>query len=233
MKICLISDIHGNSDSLRAVLKSAKLNNVEKILCCGDYIGYYYEPDKVIEMLNNWNWVGVSGNHERMFLDWEKNIRRNEIKRKYGSGIEFAFEKLYKPSIIDLCKLPKLKKLTVDGYKVIICHSCPWGDDIYVYPDADVSTVDKMFNYDPSFDLMVYGQTHHPVIWKRDNKIIINPGSVGQPRDRIPGACWVLWDTSNNEFQFFREKYDPTQVIEMCKKHDPDLSYLVDVLIRE
>ena len=89
-----------------------------------------------------------------------------------------------------------------------------------------------MFNHDPDFDLMVYGHTHYPVKWVRNNKIIINPGSLGQPRDRKQGACWALWDTTRNSVELFREEYDFLPVIEMCKKYDPELNYLVDVLVR-
>ena len=75
MKIGLLADIHGNAHALRALLNAAKEKNVEKLLCCGDYVGYYYEPDKVIALLDEWDWDGVSGNHENMLLDWlnEKN----------------------------------------------------------------------------------------------------------------------------------------------------------------
>ena len=94
-------------------------------------------------------------------------------------------------------------------------------------------TINNMFNYDPEFDVMVYGHTHYPVIWVHDNKKIINPGSVGQPRDRKPGASWVFWDTTTNQFDFHREKYDATPVINMCRENDPNINYLVDVLVRK
>ena len=62
---------------------------------------------------------------------------------------------------------------------------------------------------------------------------IINPGSVGQPRDRKPGASWVLWNTTSNEFNFCREEYDIKPVVDMCKKYDPNKKYLIDVLKRK
>ena len=105
--------------------------------------------------------------------------------------------------------------------------------DIYIYPDAEKKIIDKMFNHDPDFDLLVYGHTHYPVIWEQNNKKIINPGSVGQPRDRKPGASWVLWDSNTNDINFFRERYDTNPVIEMCKKYDSGINYLADVLVRE
>ena len=81
MRIGLLSDIHANAHALRAVLKSAKGKNVEKLLCCGDYVGYYYEPDRVIALLDEWDWDGISGNHETMLLDWlNEELTRIELQ---------------------------------------------------------------------------------------------------------------------------------------------------------
>jgi len=231
MKIGLIADIHANAHALEAVLKSAKKKNVEKLLCCGDYVGYYYEPDIVMDLLDDWDWDGVSGNHEEMLSDWLNGIKLNEIKMKYGTGISHAAEKLTHEKAAHLYELPNITKLNIDNYKIVLCHGSPWERDVYIYPDADKQNVDKMFNHDPDFDLMIYGHTHYPVKWVKNNKIIINPGSLGQPRDRKQGACWALWDTAMNSVEFFREEYDFLPVIEMCKQYDPELSYLVDILV--
>ena len=111
MKIGLLSDIHANAHALEAVLKSAKKKNVEKLLCCGDYVGYYYEPDRVIDLLDEWDWDGISGNHETMLLDWLNEKNRNEIIVKYGSGISTAAEQLSYKIASYLYEMPSLKKL--------------------------------------------------------------------------------------------------------------------------
>ena len=89
-----------------------------------------------------------------------------------------------------------------------------------------------MFEYDPDFNVLVYG---HPlsIIWEKNKKKIINPGSVGQPRERKAGASWALWDTDTNDVTFYREMYDLRPVIEMCREYDPGIKYLADVLVRE
>ena len=94
MKIGLLADIHANAHALRVVLESAKKQGADKLLCCGDYVGYYYDPDSVMALLDNWDWVGISGNHEAMLYDWLNKKNREEIKAKYGSGISFASKKL-------------------------------------------------------------------------------------------------------------------------------------------
>ena len=232
MKIGLLSDIHANAHALEAVLKSAREKKVEKLLCCGDYVGYYYEPDRVMTLLNDWDWIGVSGNFEGMLLDWENGINKNEIMRKYGSGISVAAEKLTRETATRLSEMSNLTKLNIDNYNILLCHGSPWDRDIYIYPDAKQQTIDKMFNHHHDFDVLIYGHTHYPVIWRQNSKKIINPGSVGQPRDRKPGASWALWDTTANDVDFYREKYDANPVIEMCKQYDPEINYLSEVLER-
>jgi len=233
MNVALISDIHSNAHALRAVLDSALNKDVSKILCCGDYIGYYYEPKKVISLLNEWEWEGVSGNHEIMLRNWLYGIKRKEIQKKYGSSISIAAKQLSQTEAKYIYDRPKLINIGIDNYKVLICHGSPWDRDMYIYPDAEKEIVDKMFNYESDFDMLVYGHTHYPVIWERGNKKIVNPGSVGQARNRKSGAAWALWNTINNDVEFFRESYDVYPVVQMCKKFDPQIKYLANVLERK
>ena len=233
MNVALISDIHANAHALKAVLNAAKSNNVSKILCCGDYVGYYYEPKRMINLLNDWDWKGISGNHDIMLKDWIKKNKRDEIYSKYGSSISIAAEQLSSNEAKFIYDRPKALKIEIENYKVLICHGSPWDRDNYIYPDSSPEVINKLFNFDLEIDLLVYGHTHYPVKWEKDNMFIINPGSVGQPRDRKPGASWVLWNTTSNEFNFFREEYDIKPVVDMCKKYDPNKKYLIDVLKRK
>ena len=111
MRIGLLADIHGNAHALKSVLKSAREKNVKKLLCCGDYIGYYYEPDKIMPLLDSWDWEGIGGNHEAMLYDWLNKKSKNEINAKYGSGISIAAEKLEYETIIRYYEMPNTKKL--------------------------------------------------------------------------------------------------------------------------
>jgi putative phosphoesterase len=233
MRVGILSDIHGNAHALTAVLNSAREKRVERLLCCGDYVGYYHQPAEVLKLLDGWKWDGTGGNHEDMLRKWGRDIDREEIRRKYGSGIAVAWESLGHAACSYLTELPHQKRLTVDGQRVLLCHGSPWNRDYYVYPDANPEIVNQVFEHDLDFDLLAYGHTHHQVKWVRGEQTVINPGSVGQPRDRKPGAAWAVWDTSTNEIELFTERYDPNPVIEICKKNDPGLSYLVDVLLRK
>ena len=233
MRIGILSDIHANAPALKAVLRAAKKRNVSKLLCCGDFIGYYYDPSLVIDLLDEWDWIGVSGNHEAMLLDWLSNKNRKKIQKKYGSGIHLASKKLSKRNVQRLIKMSSFIKLRIENYRILLCHGSPWDRDFYVYANSKKKIIDKMFNYDPDFDILFFGHTHYTFYLNKDNKQLINPGSVGQPRDRKPGASWVIWDTKLNDVKFLREKYDNSQVVNMCRKYDPELKYLEEVLKRK
>jgi len=232
MRIGLLSDIHANAHALVAVLTSAKRKNIEKLLCCGDYVGYYYEPDRVMKMMDDWDWVGIQGNHEVMLFDWMDGKNRDEVKSKYGSGISVAMEKLAVERLQALSQMPELVKFNINDKAVMLCHGSPWDSEMYVYPDSNSDTINRLFTHDPEFDLLVFGHTHHPVNWEQADRKIINPGSVGQPRDRKFGAAWAIWDSDTNDVMFCREEYDTKPVIEMCRQYDPEITYLVDVFGR-
>ena len=150
--------------------------------------------------------------------------------RQYGSGGNLALKTLSNEQFEWLNSLPQKLELILNGNSVLICHGSPWDNDYYIYPDANNDVIQRM--KDTGFDLIFYGHTHYPIIWQDSDIIIVNPGSVGQPRDRIPGAAWAIWDTKTNKIEFMREKYNYDLVLDECKKYDSENIYLQEVLTR-
>ena len=144
----------------------------------------------------------------------------------------YASKKLTQKQIKYLIDLPDKREIVINDKKVFMCHGSPWNRDAYIYPDSQSSVIDRMFNYDPSIDILIYGHTHYPALWEKGDRKIVNPGSVGQPRNRIAGASWAVWNTKNNKITFRVEKYPINKVIETCKIFDPKTNYLTDVLTR-
>jgi len=230
MKVALLGDIHGNSDALNAVLVAAKKEGAVKTLITGDLVGYYPDAPKVLELLIDWDWTSVGGNHEGMLSDWCAGVNQNDILFRYGSAIRSTFENLTSEQVDLLVNLPSSSSLNVLGKKVLLCHGSPWDRDVYIYPDASEGIRDRFS--EGEFDLVVFGHTHYPTRWVCGETLVVNPGSVGQPRDRKPGACWVLWDSGENTVEFRREEYDMGRLIAQIKKSDPQLPYLWKVLTR-
>jgi len=222
MKIAVLSDIHGNHIALRAVLDAAKKERVSRLFVLGDIVGYYYHPDKVLEMLKDWELDMVKGNHEVMLL--ATGEQAEDIKKQYGSGIEIA------KKIVDVKMLNNLlftKDVEVDGLKFKLCHGSPWDFNKYVYPDSPEDVRNRCKEKD--YDFVLIGHSHHAFI---DGKLV-NSGSVGQSREQGGVADWVLIDTENESAELQEEKYDPSELIEEVKKKDPGVQYLHKVLLRK
>jgi len=231
MKLGLLGDIHGNHLALQAVLAAASSTGVEKLLVTGDLVGYYDAPLQVVEQLQPWERHVVRGNHEDML-----NVARSDpefltqVDARYGTGLRSAIEQLGEQQLDELCSLPHPLELLIDGRRILLCHGAPWDNDQYVYPDAQPELLERCAVQE--FDLVVLGHSHYPMSHRIGKTLVVNPGSVGQPRNRQPGAHWAILDTANCSLQFCREAYDSTALVEECRQSHPELPYLAEVLTR-
>lgn len=234
MKVAILGDIHGNADALAAVLEAARREKVERILNTGDLVGYYHQPKAVLDHLALWACVSVLGNHDEMLARAEADPGvLSDITARYGSGLACALRDLARDELVRVTAAPRVLRLALHHMHIVLAHGAPWDTDCYVYPDADDALLDKVVaSAGPAADLVVLGHTHHQCLWSRGPVRILNPGSVGQPRDRKPGAAWALLDTSTGSIDLRREGYETATVIRDAQRLDPDLPYLWRVLGR-
>jgi len=231
MKIAIISDIHGNHYALDAVLKEAETLDVEHLFILGDFVGYYYHPEIVLQHLKDWSKDMIKGNHEELMKDASEN---EEISRKiiddYGFGIELALERLDTKTRNYLINLKVRKSIEIDNIKFELCHGSPWETDLYIYPDSDIDILRKCANSKADFVFM--GHTHHHFIFQYNKTIVANVGSVGQNREKGGLASWVLFNTDNKSLIFKQTLYITAELIKEVKKYDKDMPYLWQVLMR-
>lgn len=231
MKIGLLGDIHANSAALAAVLVSAKARGVSKLLVTGDVVGYYFSPQEVLDMLREWDFYIVRGNHEDMLgLAKTSADYLMEIDRRYGSGLRFALEVLDQSDLDWLSSLPHPLAIEIEGCKILLCHGAYWDFDFYVYPDAHFELLERCAV--PDYDLVVQGHTHYPMQFRFGETQLVNPGSVGQPRNRHPGAHWAVFDTDTHDVELLCEDYDASNLIHDLRIRHPELPYLSEVLTR-
>ncbi len=231
MKIAVLADIHGNHIALESVLKEIKDLAIQQLLVLGDLVGYYYHPDKVINLLKPWEKIVIQGNHEDMLIKAKTDkVYANQIRQKYGSGINIALKKIDKRLLNKLIKLPAHKLITIEKLKIELCHGSPWNRDVYIYPDADKKILEKCTINASDFVLM--GHTHYPFVYKINRSIVANVGSVGQARDKGRSASWALIDTKTRKLTLIHTPYDPSNIINEVKKTDPEIPYLYRVLTR-
>lgn len=231
MRIAVVGDVHGNLPALEAVARAATAEGVDAWLCLGDVVGYYYWPAECLALLEDKGALFIAGNHERFLAEARSDASRlARLTAKYGHGLAVALEALPDSALDRVLSWPERRTEWRAGRRWDLCHGAPWDGDAYVYPDASSETRTRLLA-GPA-DMVLFGHTHHPVLWDRDGRIALNPGSAGQPRDRIPGACWALIDLDGGQASLRREKYDLSPVLAECRRRDPDLPYLQDVLTR-
>lgn len=231
MKIAVLADIHGNAGALRAALIEARKRGVEHLVVLGDLIGYYYAARDVLEQLREWPFVAIRGNHERMFAEALSSDRSMQAYReRYGSALDLAAATLERQDIDWLISLPDRLSVDLDGLALELCHGSPRDPDEYIYPDANAATLEACQIAGP--DLVLMGHTHYPMLATGQRPLLLNPGSVGQARDRGGFACWCRIDTKSRVVVQERTPYDTRALIDEARRRDRHLPYLADVLDR-
>ena len=223
MKIGILADIHGNLDALQSVLKTFVYNEVEKIFCLGDMIGYYHNSLEVLDLLIDMDVKCILGNHEAYLLGYLKY----SPEKWQSCFLERVRERISSKNLLWLYSLPKTLEINIDSQKIAFFHGSPWDPlNGYVYPN---SSLEKFLNYKAS--LFFLGHTHYPMTRKMGNKLIVNPGSLGQPRSG-GWPTYAVIKYPSKKVVFREVLYDKTELERQIDKIDVNNQYLKKVLFR-
>ncbi len=216
MKLAIISDIHSNLEAFQAVLKDIKKRRIKNIYCAGEITGYASSPNECIELVKKNNILSVMGNHDLCCA----NLHKIEWFNEYGQKAALWQNKILKLRDKQfLLKLPKLIKKE----NFFIVHGSP-RDELYEYVFPEISAWDlrEFFNLIKK-PILIMGHTHVPFIKKYKNKLIINPGSVGQPRDGNSKASYCILDNKDLKARIIRVAYNiDTAANKILKKGLPN-----------
>ena len=221
MRRLIVSDIHGNCEALQGVLRHCE-GAYDEVVCCGDLVGYNAAPAEVIAWARETVRMVVRGNHDRACCDGEGLEFFNPQAR---AAAIWTQEELGEQDRLWLQELPE-GPLFGDEYE--LAHGSPEDEDDYLLDSGDVSPLDQVLER----KLCFVGHTHVQTGWSwqrgglqrlstpsksEDERVIdldpdylylINPGSVGQPRDGDARAAYVLWDDESRLVHFRRAKYN-------------------------
>jgi predicted phosphodiesterase len=203
--VYIIADVHANLPALQVVLDS--IPTTADIVCAGDLLGYYTEPNEVCQLLRERQVHCIKGNHDKYVLGELSYSDSRESKYR----IQDTRESLTQQNLEWLSSLPDTIELrftgdengTPVGASLYIAHGSPQNAEEYIYKDTQIG-----FVWPDATDYLVLGHTHHPMRRPAEKGIIVNPGSVGQARDRTPGACYASIDPLSGTVEFFRAAYD-------------------------
>jgi len=221
MRYLVLTDIHANLEALDACLVDARSRGYDKTLVLGDLVGYGADPNAVIERIRSLKPMAiVRGNHDKVASGLEQAEGFNAVAR---SAAKWTLEVL-QPEYRDwLAALPE-GPIYIDEL-VEICHGSPFNEDAYIFDELDAVRALKT----SSRPLCLFGHTHYPVtfelsadafdtlvpttasiaeLWLKEGaKYLVNPGSVGQPRDGDPRAAYAIVDTRRRCVELLRLTY--------------------------
>lgn len=221
MRFLIVSDIHANWEALEAVLQHAR-NSYERVLCLGDIVGYGADPDIATEWVREHAEVTVRGNHDKACAGLEDLEWFNPVARVSAL---WTMESAQRHNLDWLGKLPK-GPAQIDGFQIL--HGSPLDEDEYLISDQDAEQVAPYLDYPVSF----FGHTHlqggflchrngtkhlpkpgarseeYVLELDPDSNYLINPGSVGQPRDNDPRAAYALYEPEVSAVAYRRVPYN-------------------------
>ncbi|MFB6120921.1 MAG: metallophosphoesterase [Halobacteriaceae archaeon] len=199
MLVGVISDVHANRVALEAVLDD--MPSVDAIVNAGDVVGYNPWPAECVAEMREREIPTVQGNHDRMVVG-SGNFRGNHMA---AAGVEYAREQLTDGQRTWLAGLPTERTLFEGRLKVV--HGHPDDPDHYTRPHE----------FGPRLlgdeDVLVMGHTHVQHHESYDAGVVLNPGSVGQPRDDDPRAAYALVDLTDLSVEARRVEYDVETVV--------------------
>ncbi len=221
MRLALISDIHSNLEALESVFACLDQEGVDAILNLGDTVGYNASPNECLELLATRPVLSLAGNHDLALLEAERAEFFNIIAYQ---AIMWSREQVKAEHLPFFRTLP----LTRAGEGYLACHGTPTSPDSYIGLHFQGKRVLKYLRDRSSARFCFFGHTHKRALWYRDVRgkvalqpitpaptpldpqclYLINPGSVGQPRDGNPEAAYAIFDARDFSIQFKSVPYD-------------------------
>ncbi|HTY46160.1 MAG TPA: metallophosphoesterase family protein [Methanomassiliicoccales archaeon] len=200
MKVAFIADVHSNLEALRATLNDIDLRGITRILCAGDLVGYGANPNDVVAELRSRRVECIAGNHDRAVS------RMNPVgmNAMAAAAVYWTAKNINAEAAGFLAGLKAHMQVDVEGTPLAIYHGSPRDDDEYLY---EVDAVPELLEMTRS-RVLVTGHTHVPYVKSAPGGHLVNPGSVGQPRDGDPRASYMVYDPGEPRFEIVRLQYD-------------------------
>ncbi|MGD9569166.1 MAG: metallophosphoesterase [Sedimentibacter sp.] len=224
-KLIFISDIHGNIEALKSIIKDIKDKQIslENIYCLGDLVGYGPRPNEVIELIRQYNIKTILGNYDEAVGFYLPtcgcNIDTPNDKIKTQNSLSWTGQHTLENNKEFLRDLEEQITLEINGYGLLLTHASPYSINDYVYENNTEKQEEIAENLEE--DIIVFGHTHYPYYKKINDKLFINAGSVGRPKDGDNRACYCIVEIGAVvNIQFVRVPYDVEKVAKEIEKSE-------------
>ena len=240
MKYAVISDIHSNWEALETAFEAIKKRNVKQVICLGDVVGYGANPSECLARVKKEAWEMVMGNHDRAIEDIEL---RSYFSPHAREAIEWTAPRLNSD---EKKFIRTFTEMVIDREEdMTLTHGS-------VHEPKEFHYLFREEDAEPSFERLethfgFFGHTHIPSLFSRKlgegkylpagiyqldakDQYLINPGSVGQPRDRNPQLSFAFFDSDDLTLEIVRLDYDNQKAAQKIRKAGLP-AYLADRLL--
>jgi len=232
MRILVLSDLHANVTAFEAVLQAAK-DRWDRSVCLGDVVGYGPDPNEVTARLRELGTQTIRGNHDKAISGVMVADDFNPVAK---AAVDWSNNELEPGHLQWLTNLPR-GPLASDG--IVLVHGAFQDEDEYVFTPAQA--LEGLL--DSTAEVTFFGHTHHqggfsylnsklevlqihprmnesfaPLRLEPPHRYLLNPGSVGQPRDADPRAAFAIADLEHQTVEFWRVEYDIAAVQQRMRK---------------
>jgi protein phosphatase len=203
LKIVIITDLHGNYEALRCLPEA-----YDELWVLGDLVNYGPDPAAVVDLVKAKSTVTVRGNHDHSIgydVDPRCGARYQkmaETTRQYTASVLNKNQKEF------LRELPLHVELQRQDKRFYLCHAKP-SDPLYGYCPEESDDWIREVDSVPA-DVLLVGHTHTPFIRRIGDRVVVNPGSLGQPKTGTPEACYAVWQDGTFELKSFSYPVDET-----------------------
>lgn len=221
MRYLILSDMHANWEAFETVLRRARRKRYEAVLVLGDLVGYGAAPNQVVEAVRRMGprLFTVRGNHDKVVAGIDSGGNFNQTAL---TAAQWTTGRLTPGNLRYVRDLPQGPLKVEEG--VAICHGSPLDEDTYVFSDVDAWEIFSRYEMPVTF----FGHTHIPSLFWLEGRLLgvkalrgtsgrivlspggrylINPGSIGQPRDRDPRASYMIYDSKKRVVSWYRIPY--------------------------
>lgn len=220
MRYLILSDIHSNREALSAVLAFVRRKRWDRAIVLGDVVGYGANPNEAVDMVRALRpLVAIRGNHDKVCSGIEDGEMFNRVALQAAL---WTRERLTPRNLRWLRSLPE-GPVVVDG-SFAVAHGTPIDEDAYIFGEIEALNVFRQ----TAFPLCFFGHSHFPVVFglspdaiqtvittspafrfrlEPGVRYLVNPGSIGQPRDGNPLASFAMFDSATRTVSVYRVPY--------------------------
>lgn len=221
MLYAIISDIHANLEALQAVLEDIRGQSIAKVICLGDIVGYYSNPNECVKICREQEFQCIRGNHDDAAAG---TIGIEDFNPVAQEALRWTIDHLEEEHKKWLRQLPEH---SIIEEHLLAVHGSPWHPYDYIFSPAGAA---RAFTYlsmhHPAVNVCFFGHTHQRALYyTKEGNIqeiakktrfrleiggiyLINPGSIGQARDGRPGASYLLFESELMEVEYRHVPYD-------------------------